>query len=222
MAKTDRLDARLLSRYGENLQPTPLERIEAHTLRMKALVARRHQLIEMRTAESNRCEHATDRVMAQSIKRILRCIDREIEKVEQQLRDQVAQSPRWQEKVERLQSVPGIGERTAIVLVTELPELGQLNRRKIAALVGVAPINRDSGTFRGKRMTGGGRRQLRARLYMPTLVAIRHNPAIRQFYNRLLNNGKTKMTAVIAAMRKLLTMINTMMKKNLSWKPKIA
>ena len=175
-----------------------------------------------KVSEANRCEHATDRVMAQSIKRILRCIDREIEKVEQCLRDQVGQSPRWQEKVERLQSVPGIGEQTAIVLVTELPELGQLNRREIAALVGVAPINRDSGTYRGKRMTGGGRRQLRARLFMPTLVAIQHNPTIRTFYLRLLNNGKTKMTAVIAAMRKLLTMINAMMKENLNWNPKIA
>ena len=114
----------------------------------------------------------------------------------------------------------GIGATTAALLVTELPELGHLNRRQIAALVGVAPINRDSGTYRGKRMTGGGRRHLRARLFMPTLVAVRYNPVIRRFYQHLLDRGKTKMVALIAAMRKLLTILNTMLNKNETWNPK--
>jgi transposase len=122
----------------------------------------------------------------------------------------------------RIESVPGIGQTTASLLVTELPELGRLNRRQIAALVGVAPINRDSGTYRGKRMTGGGRRDLRARLFMPTLVAARHNPMIRRFYQRLVRQGKAKMVALIAAMRKLLTILNTMLKKNEAWNPKSA
>jgi len=127
-----------------------------------------------------------------------------------------------QQKTDQLKSVPGIGDTTAMMLVAEVPELGRLNRRQIAALIGVAPINRDSGTFRGKRMTGGGRRGVRARLYMPTLVAIRFNLVIREFYQRLVNAGKSKMTAVVAAMRKLLTILNTMIAKKQYWKPKIA
>jgi transposase len=125
-------------------------------------------------------------------------------------------------KVDIVDSAPGIGDTTAFMLVTKLPEIGTLNRRQIAALVGVAPMNRDSGAFRGKRMTGGGRRVVRSCLFMPTLVAIRHNPVIRKFYQKLLSLGKNKMTAVIAAMRKLLTILNTMVAKNEFWNPKIA
>ena len=117
--------------------------------------------------------------------------------------------------------MPGIGETTSFMLVTELPELGVCNKKQLAALVGVAPLNRDSGLFRGKRMTGGGRRNVRARLFMPTLVAIRHNPVIKRFYERLLESGKTKMTALLAAMRKLLVILNTMIKNNQKWNPKI-
>src|SRR4030042_6053073 len=128
--------------------------------------------------------------------------------------------PELKAKAHILDSAPGIGETTASMLVTELPELGRLNRRQIAMLIGVAPINRDSGTFRGKRMTGAGRRDVRSRLYMPTLVAIRHNPVIRRFYEHLLEKGKTKMTAIIACMRKLITILNTMVAKNEAWNPK--
>jgi transposase len=122
-------------------------------------------------------------------------------------------------KAQILQSASGIGQTTAAMLVTEMPELGRLNRRQIAMLIGVAPINRDSGTFRGKRMTGAGRRNVRSRLYMPTLVAIRHNPPIRRFYQHLLAKGKAKMTAIIACMRKLITILNTMVAKNEPWNP---
>ena len=176
----------------------------------------------MHTAETNRMEHAHDKAIVRSIQAILKIIKRQMDKVEQQVRDHIASRPKLQEKTQQLESVPGIGETTASLLVTELPELGRLNRRQIAALVGVAPINRDSGTYRGKRMTGGGRRDLRARLFMPTLVATRHNPVIQRFYQRLLQKGKAKMTAVIAAMRKLLTILNTMLKKNETWNPKTA
>ena len=189
---------------------------------MKALVARRHQLVQMHTAETNRLEHARDKAIVQSIRTILQTLERQMDKVEQQIRDQIDHMPELKQKTQQLESVPGIGETTASLLVTELPELGRLNRRQIAALVGVAPINRDSGTYRGKRMTGGGRRHLRARLFMPTLVAVRHNPVIHTFYQRLLRQGKTKMVALIAAMRKLLTILNTMLKKNETWKPRTA
>jgi transposase len=138
------------------------------------------------------------------------------------LRDQNTRTPDLKQKADQLMSVPGIGETTAMMLLAEVPELGRLNRRQIAALIGVAPINRDSGTFRGKRMTGGGRRVVRTRLYMPTIVATQHNPWLRQFYQRLLAKGKTPMTALVAAMRKLITMLNALLANNQTWRPQIA
>jgi len=189
---------------------------------MKALVARRQQLVKMRTAETNRREHGRDKAIARSIKAIVKTIDRELKKVEQQLADIINQLPELQQKMQALLSVPGIGLATATMLITEVPELGQLNRRQIASLIGVAPINRDSGSFRGKRMTGGGRRLVRTRLYMPTVVACHHNPVLQPFYKRLLQKGKTKMTALVAVMRKMLTTLNTMIAKGESWKPKLA
>jgi len=222
LAKTDKLDAQIIARFAAVLQPPAQEALDQQTRTMKALVARRHQLVQMHTAENNRMEHARDKAIARSIQAILKTVERQMNKVEQQIRDQIDSMPELQQKTQQLESVPGIGETTASLLVTELPELGRLNRRQIAALVGVAPINRDSGTYRGKRMTGGGRRDLRARLFMPTLVAAQHNPVIRQFYQRLLQKGKAKMTALIAAMRKLLTILNTMLKKNETWNPRSA
>jgi transposase len=195
--------------------------VDEQTRTMKALVARRHQLVQMHTAENNRLEHACDKAIKRSIRAILQTIERQMDKVEKQIRDHIDSLPELRQKTKRLASVPGIGETTASLLVTDLPELGRLNRRQIAALVGVAPINRDSGTYRGKRMTGGGRRDLRARLFMPTLVAVRHNPVIRRFYQRLVEQGKAKMVALIAAMRKLLTILNLMLKKNEDWNPRI-
>ena len=217
LAKTDKLDAQAIARFGAVLQPPAQEALDPQTRTMKALVARRHQLVQMHTAEANRMEHACDKAVKQSIQAILKTLEKQMDKVEQQVRQQIKNTPKLQEKAEKLQSAPAIGQTTAALLVTELPELGRLNRRQIAALVGVAPINRDSGTYRGKRMTGGGRRDLRARLFMPTLCAIRFNPAIRNFYRRLLKKGKAKMTAVIAAMRKLLTILNTMIARDQEW-----
>lgn len=220
LAKTDKIDALMIARYAETLQPPPRGVWDAQTRIIKGLVARRHQLVEMRTAEKNRLEHARDAAIAKSIGAVIKTFERELDKVERQLRDRITGTPELQQKAEQLKSVPGIGDTTAMMLIAEVPELGQLNRRQIAALIGVAPINRDSGTFRGKRMTGGGRRGVRARMYMPTLVAIQFNPVIREFYQRLVNNGKSKMTAVVAAMRKLLTILNSMIAKNQHWKPK--
>jgi len=220
LAKTDKLDAQIIARFAKVIQPPAQEALDQQTRTMKALVARRHQLVQMHTAENNRTEHARDKAITQSIQAILKTFERQMNKVEQQIRDHIDSMPEIKQKTQQLESVPGIGETTASLLVTELPELGRLNRRQIAALVGVAPINRDSGTYRGKRMTGGGRRDLRARLFMPTLVAARHNPVIRRFYQQLLSRGKSKMVALIAAMRKLLTILNTLLKKNEAWNPK--
>ena len=217
LAKTDRIDAVLLSEYAAALNPLPQPVKSPQSRKMKALVARRHQLLQMRTAELNRRDHAKDKDIDQSIKTIIAVFEKEIDRIEQQLRTLIEVTPDYRKKLQILTSVPGIAETTATMLLVELPELGQLNRRQIAALVGVAPINRDSGTFRGKRMTGGGRRLVRTRLYMPTVVACHHNPQISAFYKRLVEKGKTKMTALVAAMRKMITIINTMIAKNQSW-----
>ena len=222
LAKTDKLDSEAIALFAARMQPPAQKQIDHNCRLMKALVARRHQLIRMRTAENNRREHAIDTAIARSLNRILKTIDREIQDVEQLIRDQLATMPELKATAQILDSAPGIGETTATMLVTEVPELGRLNRRQIAMLVGVSPINRDSGTFRGKRMTGAGRRDVRARLYMPTLVATRHNPVICRFYERLLANGKTKMTAIIACMRKLITILNIMAAKNELWNTKFA
>lgn len=219
LAKTDKIDAEVIAAFAAKMQPPTQEQIDHNSRLMKALVARRHQLMRMRTAENNRVEHASDKIIAASLGRILKTIDREIEKVEKLIREQLARMPQLEDKARILNSTPGIGETTAAMLVTEVPELGRLNRRQIAMLIGVAPINRDSGSFRGKRMTGAGRRNVRSRFYMPTLVAIRHNKVIRRFYQRLLSKGKSKMTAVIACMRKLITILNTIVAKNETWNP---
>ena len=221
LAKTDQIDAILLAQYAATIKPPRRAIRDRHGRQMKALVARRQQLVKMRTAEINRCEHIRDKVIAGSINAITRTIDRELKKIEQRLVILIEQLPELKQKMQALLSVPGIGPTTATMLLTEVPELGQLNRRQIAALIGVAPINRDSGTFRGKRMTGGGRQAVRTRLYMPTVVACHHNPVLQQFYERLLQNGKTKMTALVAAMRKLLTIINTMLAKGENWIPQL-
>ena len=222
LAKTDKIDARIIARYAATLEPMPTQVIRDNSRKLKALVARRNQLIDMRTAENNRMEHAIDKEIKKSIEVIIRQIDRQIESIDQKIGGQIAQMPELEQKVDALKSVPGIGKTTASMLVVELPELGLLNRRQIAALVGVAPINRDSGQCRGKRMTGSGRRHIRSRLFMPTLVAIRYNPVIKDYYNRLVKNGKPKMVAIVAAMRKLLVIMNCMLKNNQQWLAKSA
>lgn len=222
LAKTDRIDAECIAHFAAVMQPAPQEPVDDQTRVLKALVARRHQLVRFHTAEANHLEHAHDNAIHKSIRALLKTIERQIENVEQRIRQHIHTKPELQRRAEQLQSVPGIGETTASLLVTELPELGRLNRRQIAALVGVAPINRDSGTYQGKRFTGGGRRRLRARLFMPVLTTIRFNPVMANFYQHLLDNGKSKMTAVIAVMRKLLTILNTMLRENETWNPKTA
>jgi transposase len=183
---------------------------------MESLLSRRRQLIEMLTAENNRVLQAEDSIR-KGIKIHIKWLEKAISVINDDLDSQIRNSPSWREKDDLLKSVPGVGKVVSTTLLIELPELGQLNRRKIAALVGVAPLNRDSGTMRGKRIVWGGRAKLRTVLYMAALVGVRHNPVITSFYERLLKAGKAKKMALVACMRKLLTILNAMIRSNTVW-----
>ncbi len=217
IAKTDKLDARIIAQFAATLEPMPTEQISKNTQKLKALVARRNQLVGLHTAESNRMEHADIGDIRRSISAVVKVIEIQLKTIDRQIEQHIRNTPQLQQQAQTIESVPGIGPTTAHMLVTELPELGRLNRRQIAALVGVAPIARDSGTFRGKRMTGGGRKHIRSRLFMPTLVAVRHNPVLKTYYTRLLGSGKCKMVALVTSMRKLVCILNTMLKNNQKW-----
>jgi len=220
LAKTDRIDAQIIARYAQTIEPKADSAQDGRMTALKALVVRRGQLIGIRTAENNRLEHVRDKSIKHSIAGMLAEINRQLKTVEMTIQKHIDAMPELKSRQDILDSVRGIGKNTAAMLVTELPELGLFNRRQIAALAGVAPVNRDSGQFRGKRMTGGGRGYVRSQLFMPTLVAIRRNPKICEMYKRLIANGKKKMVAVIACMRKLLLIMNSMLAKNQCWIPK--
>lgn len=222
MAKTDTIDAMVIARYAATFKPLPQKPVDRLADKAKSLIARKRQLVGMRTQEKNRREHALETAIKKSIQAIINTLDQEIAKIDKELNDYVDRMPKLKKKKALLKSIPGIGEASATTLLFDLPELGTLNRREIAALAGVAPINRDSGQFRGKRMTGGGRVKIRTQLFMPTLVAIRHNPLIRNYYQNLLSRGKARMTAVVACMRKLLVIMNAMVKTNTPWSPNCA
>jgi len=222
IAKTDQIDARVIAEFATSPRVQVRELPDPQARQRMAWIARKGQLVEMHVAERNRLEHAVDRIVTQSLRLILRAIEKQITALDQKIAKLIAADPQLQRKAEIIDSTPGFAAATAALLVTQLPELGRVNRQQIATLVGVAPMNRDSGQFRGKRMTGGGRVRVRSALYMPMLAVIRCNPVIRRFYQRLLDNGKAKMTALVAAMRKLLTILNTMIKNNQLWNPNIA
>jgi len=221
LAKTDQIDARMIAEFGQSPRVPVRELPDAQGRQRMEWLARKRQLVEMHVAESNRLEHATDPLVVRGIRRMLTLAEQEIAKIDKQIAGAIAADPQLQRKAEICDSAPGIAAATAAVLVTELPELGRVNRREIASLVGLAPLNRDSGQFRGQRTTGGGRVRIRNALYMPMLTVIRCNPVIRRFYQRLLANGKSKMTALIAAMRKLLTILNALIKKDELWNPQL-
>jgi transposase len=187
---------------------------------MRNLLTRRRQLIEMLTAEHNRVSQADDGIRSY-IETHIKWLETALSDINDDLDNQIRSSPSWFEKDNLLKSVPGVGKVVSSSLLIELPELGKLNRRKIAALVGVAPFNRDSGTMRGRRTVWGGRAKLRAVLYMAALVASQRNPIIAAFYQRLLNAGKAKKVALVACMRKLLTILNAMMRTMTAWQPEI-
>ncbi len=217
LAKTDRLDAVILARFGQAVRPTPRVLPDALTQELGAVVARRRQVVEMLVAEKNRLTSAPPRVRAE-IRRHIRWLETALARLDETLADTIQRSPLWRANDELLQSTPGIGPTMAHTLLAELPELGTLNRKQVAALVGVAPLNRDSGTLRGKRTVWGGRAQVRAPLFMCTLVAVRHNPVLKVFYQRLRAAGKAPKVALTACMRKLLTILNAMLKHRTPWR----
>jgi len=216
LAKTDTIDAQVLAQFGEAVQPEIRLLPDAATQELGALVTRRRQLIEMLTAEKNRLRTATRTVRA-DIQGHIRWLEHRLSDLDDDLDQAIRSSPVWRERDNLLQSIPGVGPVLSLTLLAELPELGALNRKEIAALVGVAPLNRDSGHFRGKRKVWGGRSHVRSALYMAALVATRHNPVIKAFYGRLLAAGKPKKVALTACMRKLLTILNAMTRDHRSW-----
>ena len=218
LAKTDAISAAILAHYGEVMKPPIRPLADGVTKELQQWLARRRQLVEMLTAEQNRLQIAAPDLRA-SIRSHIGWMRRQLKKVERQLKEQIQGSPVWREHEQLLVSVPGVGPVLATTLLADVPELGRLNRKEIAALVGVAPLNRDSGTLRGQRTVWGGRAPVRAGLYMGALVASRSNPLIRAFYERLLAAGKPKKVALTACMRKLLTILNAMMKHRTTWKP---
>jgi transposase len=217
LAKTDRLDAHLLALFADRVQPTPRPLPDAAMQQLEALMTRRRQLLDMLAAEGNRLEHAVAPIRRE-ITRHIRWLERRVAAVDRDLDDTIQKSPVWRVKENLLRTAPGVGPVLSRTLLADLPELGQLNRKQIAALVGVAPLARDSGTLRGKRVVWGGRAPVRAALYMGALVATRHNVVIRAFYRRLVAAGKPKKVALTACMRKLLTILNAMMRTNTTWR----
>lgn len=211
LAKTDKLDAQVLAVFGERVQPRRYESKSEAGKQLSALLVRRRQLDEMLKAEQNRLR-TTSASLKSSVKRMIACLKQEKKLLDEQVQQCVAEQEAWQEQTEILKSAPGVGPVTTATLLAELPELGKMDRKKIAALVGVAPMNYDSGKKRGYRKTKGGRGEVRSVLYMATLVATRRNPLIRAQYQQLLKRGKLKKVALIACMRKFLTVLNAMLR----------
>lgn len=216
LAKTDRIDARVLARFAEAVRPAVRPLPDAITVELRARIARRRQITEMIVAETNRLSGAP-KALRKRIHAHIGWLEKELQRADQDLDQSIRQSPIWCESQDLLQTVPGIGPVVSRTLLAELPELGKLNRKQIAALVGVAPLNCDSGTFRGRRSIWGGRATVRATLYMAALVASRRNAVIRSFYKRLRDTGKPAKVALVACMRKLLTIINAMLKHQTPW-----
>ena len=212
LAKTDAIDAYVIARFAEAVRPDPRPLLDEQEKAVKELVSRRNQLVQMRTAEKNRLARVASQGVKESLNNIIASLNAEIAKIEKDLDTHIKGSPIWREKDDLLKSFKGIGPNNSRVLISCVPELGLLNRQKIASLVGVAPLNRDSGALRGRRMIGGGRVHVRNMLYMATISALRHNKRVRVFYDRLIANGKPAKVAIVACMRKILIILNTMIK----------
>jgi transposase len=218
LAKTDRLDARALAHFADAVRPAPRPLPDAQTEELRAMLARRRQLIAMRTAEQNRLSGVSQRLRA-DIQAHITWLDTRLASLDEDLDATLRASPIWREREALLRSVPGIGPVCTRTLLLDLPELGTLSRQRIAALVGVAPFHRDSGTLRGTRTVWGGRTHVRAPLYMSTLVAVRYNPILKGFYEHLRARGKAAKVALTACMRKLLTILTAMVKHQTPWQP---
>lgn len=219
-AKTDPIDAKIISKYGEVVSPKPMAVKSEHEQKHGALVARRNQLLELISQENNRLKQSWDDDAKQSIRDVLEMLKKQLKNINSQLTKMLKEDAKNQRTIEILQSVKGVGPVMISTLIAELPELGRLNRAEVAKLVGVAPINRDSGKKSGKRFIGGGRSQVRRVLYMATIVAIRHNEKIKAFYQHLKAKGKESKVAIVACMRKFITILNLLVKTNQLWETK--
>ena len=219
LAKTDRIDARVIALFAQHVQPRMLREMPEQQRELADLVTRRRQLLDLRTRESNRSEQTATKAARKSIQQVLNLLDGQIHKLDKTIAQLIDSDDDWKAQSELLQSTPGLGCVTAATLLAELPELGELNRQQIAALVGVAPFNDDSGQHQGQRHITGGRASVRCVLYMATLVATKHNPTLKAFAQRLQKSGKKFQVIQTACMRKLLVILNTMLKNKTSWNP---
>jgi transposase len=217
-AKTDAIDAGVLALFGARVQPSPRALPSAETQALAALVARRRQLLEMLTAERQRLQLVDRGLVARDLRNHIRWLAKRVGDVDDEITGQIQRSPLWRAQEDLLRSVPGVGPIVARTLLAELPELGTLDRRAVAALVGVAPYNCDSGQFRGRRLIWGGRAPVRATVYMAALAASQHNPVLARFYQRLRTAGKPPKLALVAVMRRLLTILNAMLKQQTPWR----
>jgi transposase len=225
LAKTDQIDARMLADFGAMVKPEPVALPSEAEEELRDLLARRQQLMQMLIAEKSRLHQAVGRKsqgLRREIKSHVADLERRLKTTDSDMDDLLKRSPIWREDSDILESFPGIGKQTSRMLIGELREIGTLSAGQIASLTGLAPMNRDSGKLRGKRRTGGGRIQVRSALYMATLASTRHNPVIREYYARLVRSGKPKMVAVVACMRKILVILNAMMKTRTRWQAQIA
>ncbi len=222
LAKTDRIDARVIARFGEHVRPRAVAKTHEKQSELDQLVTRRRQLIASRTAEKNRQAMASSKVVFKSIQRSVDHLNKQIDGIDAEITRLVKSDDEWKGKADILKSAPGVGEVTSTTLIAELPELGSLNRKQISSLVGVVPFNRDSGTMRGRRTIFGGRRTVRSALYMAALTARRRNPIITAFADRLATQGKPPKVILVACMRKLLVILNAMIKTNTPWENKLA
>lgn len=218
LAKTDRVDARILARFGEAIKPEPRPLKDDEAQALTAIITRRRQIVDMITAEKNRLA-ISHQTVKKDIRETIEWLQKRLEDINNDLSRTVEANNVWKDKIDILQTCKGIGPGNSTTLVCSLPELGTLNRREMAALVGICPYNRDSGTMRGKRTIFGGRASVRAMLYMGTLSAVRYNPVIKAFYERLIKAGKLRKVAIVACMRKLLTILNAMLKNMTPWNP---
>lgn len=216
LAKTDAIDAKVLAHFADAIRPEVREISDESSRQLEDLVQRRRQLSDMITAEKNRRRGKTNSVQL-NIDEHIEWLEKQLKEIESQIKSAIAINEDWQQKLKLLTSVPGVGEIVAVTLISSLPELGTLSHKSISYLVGVAPLNKDSGKFRGKRRIWGGRTKIRCMLYMAALVAIRFNPTIKAFYERLIQKGKLKKVALTACMHKLLIILNAMMKNNQTW-----
>lgn len=217
VAKTDRIDAHVLALFAEKVQPAPSEKTPEKLAEIQQLVARRRQLIDLKTQESNRWDVTHVKAAKKSIQKVLNTLEAEIRRIEKALEALVESDDEWRNKAQLIESVPGLGNVTATTFMADVPEIGKLNRQQISALIGLAPYNRDSGAMKGKRSISGGRKSVRCVLYMAAMAARRHNPVVKAFAQRLAQHGKPFKVIITACMRKLLVILNAIVKSGRPW-----